>query len=155
MANLKNTTITTLTVSNNITCNSTTSVSNNAYLSSRPNISSSYTTTGVINFTNTVDLLKDFDKVNGRFTALEEGLYTIMFANISSASGIATTNRTYIRVNGSRISQARGEGGVQYPMVNAMHTAYLVAGDYVDLEHTAGQVYLTTTYTAFNIHRSF
>lgn len=153
MSNLKNTTINNITVNNDVNCLSTTSARNTAHVSAQPNISSSYTTTGVIDFTNTITLIKDFNKTGGRFTAMYSGLYMITFLNISNNNG--STNRTYIRVNGARISQARGEGTPTYPMVNAMHTAYLNVGDYIDLDHGDGMIYLTTTYTSFTVHRIY
>lgn len=154
MADLKNTTITNLTVNNDVTCNSTTTADGIAAFSTIPDVSFSYTTIGIIDFTNEVNYLAGVDKVGGRFTALHEGLYTIMFTNITNPSG-GTITQTYINVNGIQRSQARGEGTPQYPMVVALHTEYLNVGDYIELEHVSGRIYLANSYSAFVSHRTF
>ena len=151
MAILQSSTIDKLTVANNVTAS--------GEISSNPEVASvffnsitDYTATGPI-ANNGTHVLQKIDRLNSgaRFTVLEAGLYFVMWHNISNANG--STNRTYIRVNGARWSQARGEGSPDYPMVNAFVLNFMNVGDFFDIDHGAGQIYLTTQYNDFVIFK--
>lgn len=152
MAILKNSTIQDLTITNQTTVNGEiTSTPETASVSFGNN--TGYTATGPIPFTNfNVSNKINRTNNNSRYTILEPGLYFVTWHNISNAVG--NTNRTYIRVNGSRWSQARGEGTPNYPMVNAFVLNFMNEGDYFDMDHGAGTIYLTVpNYNDFTIFK--
>lgn len=151
MAILKDSNIDSLTTSANATVlgsiNTTPEVATVSY-----NSNTNYTASGPIPFTN-IFISNNFNVTNSnsRYTVLEAGLYFVSWHNITQNDG--TTTRTYIRVNGGRWSQARGEGTPNYPMANAFVLNYMEEGDYFDMEHGAGSIYLTTQYNDFTIFK--
>lgn len=153
MAILKNSTIQNLTIAEQATVNGKiTSTPESASVQYRSN--TSYSTSGPIPFTHFfIDNKINRSNNNSRYTILEPGLYFVTWHNISQNANSATT-RTYIRVNGSRWSQARGEGTPAYPMVNAFVLVFMNEGDFFDMDHGAGSIYLTgIDYNDFTIFK--
>lgn len=151
MATLQNSTIQDLTITDQTTVNGEITSTPEA-VATEYRTNTGYTATGAIPFTNFYVSNKiTRSNNNSRFTVLEPGLYYVMWHNISSAQG--DTTRTRIYVNGSNWSQARGEGTPNYPMVNAFVLNFMDEGDYFEMVHTNGTVYLTSQYTDFTIFK--
>lgn len=152
MAILKNSTIQDLTITNQTTVNGkivSTPESSSVAFGNNTN----YTATGPIPFNNFYVTNKiNRTNNNSRYTVLEAGLYFVTWHNISQNDG--TTTRTRIRVNGSNWSQARGEGTPNYPMVNAFVLNFMEEGDYFEMNHTNGSIYLVRpNYNDFTIFK--
>ena len=155
MAILKNTIISKLSITNNLIVEGALSSSNQTSIHSRNTSSNSYTTIGVV--PQDTFILSEGITVTGsssRFTVLEDGLYMTSWHNISNNTN-TTESRTYIRINGVNVSQARGDLSSDYSMVNAMYLEYLVVGDYIELYHGQGQIFMNSTYNDFCIHRIY
>lgn len=152
MAILKNSTIQSVDVAQTVSVNGVINQSNSNLMSGEYRSDSSYTATGPIS-QNQRYIDTGFNTQNNasRFTVIEEGLYYICWHNISNSG--ANTTRTRIYINGSNRSQARGDASGQYSMVTAIHLDYLQPGDYIELVHTNGTIYMTSQYNDFSIQR--
>lgn len=151
MATLQNSTIQDLTITEQTTANG--EITSTPECASRTfNSNTSYTSTGPIPF-NISHVNEKINVINSgsRFTILEPGLYFVTWHNISQNDG--STTRTRIRVNGSNWSQARGSGSPNYPMVNAFVLNFMNEGDYFEMNHTNGSIYLTRQYNDFTIFK--
>lgn len=151
MAILKNSTVDKLTVSGDTSLSGIVATTPEG-VSVAYNSNTNYTATGPIPFTN-IYVSNKINRQNSssRFTILEAGLYFASWHNITQNDG--TTTRTYITLNGSRLSQARGEGTPDYPMANAFALMFMNVGDYFEMDHGTGSIYLTTQYNDFSIFK--
>lgn len=152
MASLKNSTISGLNVSGDLEVLGVINQSSPSLISVDYSSDTSYTSTGPIPHNNSyVESGFNVQNSRSRFTVLEEGLYYICWHNISNSG--ANTTRTRIYVNGSNRSQARGDASGTYSMVTAIHLEYLQPGDYIEMVHTNGTIYMTSQYNDFSIQR--
>lgn len=151
MATLQNSTIQDLTITDQTTVNEEITSTPEA-VSTEYDRNTRYTATGPIPFTDfNISNKITSSNNNSRFTVLEPGLYYVMWHNISSNRD--ETNRTRIRVNGANWSQARGQRQPNYPMVNAFVLNFMDEGDYFEMNHTDGTIYLTDQYNDFIIFK--
>lgn len=156
MANLKDTTVSNISIENQLDVSDTVNSPGVGVYGYKSDGGGSNTETGPINWNGIRQNSNiSISNTNSRFTVPEDGFYYVSFRNIGN--NVGTTSVTYLNVNGSSAGRVRAyarSAEFNYPMSLAFAVYELKEGDYVEFSKNDAAMYQSaTTYTQFAIFK--